>query len=324
MTGLRNLDMGRLSKIMRVFVVVAMMAIYCTVVWLGLTERSRRSLSITKSSSSTNDFVIVNTTVTSIDTAQGLLHERLRLIPKGRFAIDKTTPSTDLKLLINSASGKQAVIFPKGERIIPIEFTSVLAGDQNRYPFDTYVTSIDVLVTSPGRKVVEAAPGENLQSDSDPLSTTLDVGTSDLSDSETISVNENVTASIPGIQFDGTVDEKDRSRIMRATISLRRAYNVITVSVVVMSVMFLLAISVLGMVLHVTHRRGEMNLLPLSLCVSLIFGLPALRNIQPGVPAVGVLSDYISFIWAEFIVSTSAIALAWIWITRPRGAAETN
>ena len=99
--------MGRLSKIMRVFVVVAMMAIYCTVVWLGLTERSRRSLSITKSSSSTNDFVIVNTTVTSIDTAQGLLHERLRLAPKGRFAIDKTTPSTDLKLLINSASGKQ-------------------------------------------------------------------------------------------------------------------------------------------------------------------------------------------------------------------------
>ncbi len=30
---------------------------------------------------------------------------------------------------------------------------------------------------------------------------------------------------------------------------------------------------------------------------------------------MGVLSDYISFIWAEFIVSTSAIALAWTWIT---------
>jgi hypothetical protein len=203
--------------------------------------------------------------------------------------------------LINSASGKQAVIFPKGERIFPIEFTSVLAGDQNRFPFDTYMTSIDVLVTAPGRKVAKTAPAGNLQNDFDPLSTTLDVGASDLSDSETISVNENVTASIPGIQFDGTVDEKNGSRIMRATISLRRAYNVITVSVVVMSVMFLLAFSVLGMVLHVLHRRGEMNLLPLSLCVSLIFGLPALRNIQPGVPAVGVLSDYISFIWTEFI-----------------------
>src|SRR3984885_7183019 len=172
MTGLRNLDMGRLSKIMRVFVVVAMMAIYCTVVWLGLTERSRRSLSITKSSSSTNDFVIVNTTVTSIDTAQGLLHERLRLIPKGRFAIDKTTPSTDLKLLINSASGKQAVIFPKGERIIPIEFSSLLSGNQNRYPFDRYTTDIELVVTAPAEKEAEPVPPDNLDEDADPSATT--------------------------------------------------------------------------------------------------------------------------------------------------------
>src|ERR1700733_11687897 len=165
MTGLRNLDMGRLSKIMRVFVVVAMMAIYCTVVWLGLTERSRRSLSITKSSSSTNDFVIINTTVTSIDTAQGLLHERIRLVPEGKFALDKTTPATDLKLLINSASGKQTVIFPKGERIFPIEFTSILTGNQNRYPFDTYMTYIDVLVTAPAAKVSQVVPEEKLQTD---------------------------------------------------------------------------------------------------------------------------------------------------------------
>jgi Domain of unknown function (DUF4436) len=67
-----------------------------------------------------------------------------------------------------------------------------------------------------------------------------------------------------------------------------------------------------------TASRNEINLIPLSLCVALIFGLPALRNIQPGVPGVGVLSDYISFIWAEFIVSTSAIALAWTWIIRSR------
>jgi Domain of unknown function (DUF4436) len=111
---------------------------------------------------------------------------------------------------------------------------------------------------------------------------------------------------------------------MRATISMRRAYNVITVSMIVMSVMSLLAISVLGMVMHVTSSPGEMTLIPLSLCVSLIFGLPALRNVQPGVPAVGVLSDYISFIWAEFIVSTSAIALAWTWITRSRRNTQTN
>src|ERR1700737_9772 len=107
--------MSILAKITRVSAVVAVILVYCTVLWMGLTEESRRSLTIVKSSATNNDFVIVNVRVTLIDTAQKLLHERIRLTPMGRFAIDKTPPASDLKLLINSASGKQAVVFPKGE-----------------------------------------------------------------------------------------------------------------------------------------------------------------------------------------------------------------
>jgi hypothetical protein len=51
--------------------------------------------------------------------------------------------------------------------------------------------------------------------------------------------------------------------------------------------------------------------LPLSLAISLIFGLPALRNIQPYVPPVGALGDYLSFIWAELFVATAAIITIW-------------
>ncbi len=312
--------MGFLGKIIRVFVVLAVMGIYVSVLWLGMTEESRRSLTITKSSASTADFVIVNVRVASIDTAQGLLHERIRLVPMGRFAIDKTTPATDLKLLINSVSGKQTVIFPKGERIFPIEFNSLLSGNQNRYPFDNYVTDIDLLVTAPAQKRVEIVPEENLEDNADPLATTLIVGASDLDRSETIPINETFTASLPGIKFDGTVTPGDTYKLMHTAISMRRAYNVIAVSLAVMTVMFVLAFSIMALVLRVTASPGEINLLPLSLCVALIFGLPALRGIQPGVPAVGGLSDFISFIWAEFIVSTSAIALAWVWIVRSRSA----
>jgi hypothetical protein len=89
-----------------------------------------------------------------------------------------------------------------------------------------------------------------------------------------------------------------------------------------MIITFILAISVVAMVLHVSASRGEMNLLPLSLCVTLIFGLPALRNIQPGVPPVGGFNDYVSFIWAEMMVSISAIALAWTWILRSKKTTE--
>ena len=84
--------MGFLGKIIRVLVVLAVMGIYVSVLWLGMTEESRRSLTITRSSASNADFVIVNVRVTSIDTAQGLLHERIRLVPMGRFAIARPRP----------------------------------------------------------------------------------------------------------------------------------------------------------------------------------------------------------------------------------------
>jgi hypothetical protein len=78
------------------------------------------------------------------------------------------------------------------------------------------------------------------------------------------------------------------------------------------------------MVLHVAASPGEVNLVPLSLCIALIFGLPALRNVQPNVPGMGVLSDYMSFIWAECMVSISAIMLAWIWVIRSRRSRESK
>jgi hypothetical protein len=298
--------------------VIGLIAIYFTVLWMGMTEESRRSLTIVKSSASSKDFVAINVRLTSANTAQGLLYERIRLVPMGRFALDKTTPSTDLKLFINSVSGKQVVVFPKGERIGPIEVTSLLSGNQNRYPFDNYSADIDIVVTAQVKNKVQPLPAHTLAATPDPLVTTLVVGANDIDRSETIPINESVTGTFPGIKFNGTVTADDTYKLMHATIEIRRANNVISLSLIVMTVMFVLAISIMGMVLHVASSPGEVNLVPLTLCVALIFGLPALRNVQPSVPGMGVLSDYISFIWAELMVSISAITLAWIWIIRSR------
>jgi hypothetical protein len=51
-------------------------------------------------------------------------------------------------------------------------------------------------------------------------------------------------------------------------------------------------------------------------------GLPALRNVQPGVPPVGAFSDYVVFIWAELIVAVSAVVTVWPWPLRTRPASE--
>lgn len=338
--------MGLFGKLARVAVVLAMAGIYVLVVWLGLTEESRRSLTTTKNSATTGDYVVVSMKVTSFDPAQGVLHERIRVTPMGRFALDRASPAVDLKLLINSVSGKQIVVFPKGERISPVDFVSVLSGNLNRYPFDKYTSDIDVLVTAPAAPAAPAprsarparaapvapapvAPAAGIvptvtpvpETDATddapvPISTALEIGASDLTKSEPVTINENFVASITGVRFEGQVTEDDTYKLVRTSVVMRRARNVVAVSIVVMSVMFILAISVMMMALRVAASPDAINLLPLSLCVTLIFGLPALRNIQPGVPGVGALGDYLSFIWAEFIVTTSAIGLAWTWIVR--------
>src|SRR5260370_26664487 len=164
--------MGVWTRIIRVSAAIAVLLVYFTVLWLGLSEEKRRSLTLAASPATNTDFVIINVRVTSIDTTQGLLHGRIRLIPMGRFSIDRSTPATDLTLLVNSVSGKQAVVFPKGERIVSIEFSTVLSGTQNKYPFDRYTTDIELVVTAPAKKKAAPVPEDTLKENTDPLATT--------------------------------------------------------------------------------------------------------------------------------------------------------
>jgi hypothetical protein len=77
-----------------------------------------------------------------------------------------------------------------------------------------------------------------------------------------------------------------------------------------------LALSVLAMVVRTIASSKTFDVFPLPFAIALIFGLPALRNIQPYVPPVGVLGDYFSFIWAELLVAACAIMTALTWVIR--------
>jgi hypothetical protein len=121
-------------------------------------------------------------------------------------------------------------------------------------------------------------------------------------------------ASVPGVKFSGEVSRNADSEVTEIDLDLRRPDNLITVSLIVMLMMIILALSVLAMALKATTAGTKFDLLPLSLALSLIFGMPALRNIQPGVPPVGALADYFSFVWAELLVATAAIIIMWTWL----------
>jgi hypothetical protein len=204
-----------------------------------------------------------------------------------------------------------------------IEAVFPLNGNLNKYSFDTYESKMWMLMTIPpatNKTQVSQAP-EN-QPPATPDSEQLAVGAASLQRNTPIPLSLEVSAKIPRITFTGSVVRNQRTQVTGIDVILRRSDHLIVVSLLINAMMAGLAVSVLAMVLPVTTAK-QSDLLPLSVSSSLIFGLPALRNVQPGVPTLGALSDYVIFIWAELIVAVSAVVTVWHSLLLPRSKSES-
>jgi hypothetical protein len=303
----------------RILLILFILVFYCALLLRSLNESRRRSLELRDDIDAT-DHVVISVLVTGVNPAAHELTAQISLRPRGALARDEVTPTVDLKLLTNNVRSQQEFDFPKGKRMNRIEAVFPLNGELNKYPFDRYVTTLWLLMTTPTRKVqpqTSSVPEgkENEATQGDHLS----VGTIALQQSTVVPLTITLSASTPGIKFKGNVSRESSLKVTGIELETRRADNVIAVSILVMMLMIGLAMSLLGMVFKAATTGPKVDLVPLSISISLIFGLPALRNIQPGVPPVGAFGDYVSFIWAELIVGVSAIIIVWMWLLRSLG-----
>lgn len=281
----------------------------------NLHEQRERSLQL-KDEPAVTDHVLVSVTVIKADPAVRQLTARLRFRLFGNIAQDSVTPNINLRFVVNNSPGQQIFEFPKGQAMSRIEATFPMEGDINKYPFDRYETILWLLMDTPEQsskpQVTEVPQAElpeepNFGDDSPPAAI--------VTHNKSIPLSISVLASTPGMKYTGEVIRDGKIDATRVHLNLKRPFNLVNVSIMVMCLMMGIALSVVAMVLKaLISRREKLDALPLSLSIGLIFGLPALRNIQPGVPPVGVLGDYISFIWAELFVAAGAIIAAWIWV----------
>jgi hypothetical protein len=301
----------------RVILAFFLLLVYLAMLARGFTESSRRSLQLRDETPSA-DRILVSVIVTNVNPARQELTAQLRFRLSGEIAHDEVTPAVDLKLLINNIGGQQEFDFPNGRRMNRIEASFPLNGELNKYPLDRYESNLWVLVTTPaGKGASKVSRLPETTSEPSINSDELTIGTSALQQNNPVPVSLALTASVPGIKFAGQTIRSDESQLVRIALKLRRADSVISVSILVMLMMTCLALSVLAMVVRATTSEKRANdLVPLSMSISLIFGLPALRNVQPGVPPVGAFGDYVSFIWAELIVAVSAVITVWTWLIR--------
>jgi hypothetical protein len=303
----------KIGLLRKLVLVAFMIFVYCFVLLRSLNEGSRRSLQL-RDDTDAADHIVISTLVTAVNPSTHELTAQISFRPQGSLAQDEVTPAVNLKFLTNNVRGQQEFDFPKGQRMNRIEAVFPLNGELNRYPFDRYETTLWILMTTPAKQkqsqtpnIPESAGGQAIQEA---------VGTNTLQQSTTIPLTVSLSASTPGLKFEGNVSRESSLKVTGIGLKIRRADNVIFVSILLMTLMSGLAWSLLAMVLKATTSGPKVNLLPLSLSISLIFGLPALRNVQPGVPLVGAFGDYVSFIWSEIIVGLSAIIIIWTWLLR--------
>jgi hypothetical protein len=301
-----------------VLVILLILAVYSVVVLRGLTESTRRSL-LLRDETTAADRVSISFVTTNANPATHELTAQVSFRLSGNIAKDEVTPAVDLHLLINNFRGEQEFDFPKDKRMNRLEVVFPLNGDLNRYPLDRYDTTVRLLMTMPARNAPQEVPKipASITQHTHPTDE-LAVSPSALLQNVPVALSISLSASVPGIRFQGNVSRGTSQEPTGIELHLSRANNVIAVSLIVVLMMTALSMSLLAMAIRAITTVERTDLLPLSVSISLIFGLPALRNIQPGVPPVGALVDYVTFIWAELIVAASAVIIVWTWLLRKR------
>lgn len=296
----------------RIVIMPLLGLLYIAVLIRNLHESDKRSLHLREGSA--GDYVNVTVKVVEANLNGSEIKVQIRLRPVGSLTKDGATPARNLKLFLNASHGSQEIDFHAGEPMNPIDADFSLDGDANRYPFDRHQTTLRFLLTTPSRH--ERPPTPASPALTAPPISDLAVVTGAL-EQDVVPISIDLTASIPGVKFNGKISRTQGQDVTPIDLYMKRADNLVAVTIVVMLIMMCLAVSLLAMVLRATAIEGQSVLLPLSLSVSLIFGLPALRNnLEPSVPPVGVFGDYVSFIWAELIVAVSTVVVVWTWIVK--------
>ena len=101
----------------------------------------------------------------------------------------------------------------------------------------------------------------------------------------------------------------DNFQILIVEVNIYRGPTQRFFSLFIASLMWLLSLSMFWLAFTLCIRRRKVEPPTLGVGTSMIFALPAIRNVQPGSPPIGCTADYLGFFWALFLVSAAAMIL---------------
>jgi hypothetical protein len=294
-------------------------------------EGDKRSAAVSDLGDKDPNHIEVDVKLVSIDPNKGDVVARLEFLPKGIYTTDEgATLARDVKLFVNSATGKQEIDFTKGKRMNPSEVVvNMYDGLVTDYPFDKHQAFLE-LYFLPGKEAAKEKTGEAAPKPAAPTPTPTPASDEEQkkdtsekkaepaeADDDEISIGVDFVGSIPGFKIDAAKSNESTDDYVGIDMTIARASTTKFFSLFVMAMMWGLTIGVIFLTLSVVLRGRKVELAMFSFTAALLFAFAAVRNAQPGTPPIGTYSDFISFFWAEVIIALCLIILVFTWVLRP-------
>ncbi|GFZ86540.1 hypothetical protein GCM10011408_01190 [Dyella caseinilytica] len=101
-----------------------------------------------------------------------------------------------------------------------------------------------------------------------------------------------------------------------AEFTMRRTLPTKLFSISLNIIMVLIALIVLIMALRILYYRESPEVSSLGFIGGLLFAIPAVRELQPKIPSMGLMIDYVGFFWAEGFLVTALLIVMICWLLR--------
>jgi Domain of unknown function (DUF4436) len=300
-------------------------------------EGEKRSAAISEEGEKDPDHIEAYVKLLTVDPVKGDATARLEFIPHGTFEKEGGALARNVKLYVNSATGKQEHDFAKDKRMNPVEVViNMYDGLVTDYPFDHHSAFLELYFTTPAAAPAQssteapATPAANTSGEATaaPTPTPAETGTQPAATpkkeedakaggEEEVPLAVDFYGSIPGMKIEAAKSDDSDDDYVGIDMKIGRSSTVVFFSLFITFLMWGATIVVVLLVLSVLLRGRKIEVGMFSFLSALIFALVAVRNSQPGVPPIGVFSDFIAFFWAEVILALCLLTLVFTWLLRP-------
>ncbi|KAI8847575.1 hypothetical protein BC829DRAFT_476506 [Chytridium lagenaria] len=236
------------------------------------------------------DLVQLFANVSSVDTVGGTMKLHFLFFPCGKFiSVDpvhgRSNIAVNMNITIDSKVFRFADDLPMSSQDIVTRFAR---GDVNNYPIETYESNAFQI------------SGSYFPETSSNVSSPVPIRLSIVGALQTFSID------IPEVI---DVSETGDGTLLSVRVRVRRSFTTRAFSIFVMGVMWVLSILTFCLSVSPWIRNYKAEAPTLAIPNTLLFALPAIRNSQPGVPAIGATVDVVSFFWCEMLTAVSSLIM---------------